>query len=103
MGAPLSEPEPRLTERLPGEIGPQSVPEDPDPGFKQIEVRLPKPTYVALGKIAQLLRGDSDDEHVAEFILRAVEEYIPGLLERVEAIKVAKSLPSVYVDGPSRS
>jgi hypothetical protein len=92
-----------MTEPLPGEIGPQSVPEDPDPGFKHIDVRLPKPTYVALGKIAQLLRGDSDDEHVAEFILRAVEEYIPGLLERVQAVQSAKSLSSVYVDAPPRS
>ena len=85
-------------EPFPSDVTAQSLPEDKDPGFVHVTVKIPKATYVALGKTAQLLRGESNDEVVAEFLLLAVESYIPTLLEHVETIKKAKSLLSVYPD-----
>ena len=80
------------------QVAPQDLPEDLDPGFITIRVRMPKPTYIAIGKAVNLLRGRGDDEAVVNFVLYAIEASMPELLARVEAIKAGRSLLSVYTD-----
>jgi len=91
------EPKPEDIEEKPKAAG-----EEPDPFWIVAKVRIPKETCIALDKVGFLMRnGVSRNDYEAvrsELIVEAVEAYLPTLLERVETIKTARNLPSMYTE-----